>query len=215
MVNYFFSGRRRPHRQRDTLTDRLRESQDQADSVDSGKDPHQPLLVSARSRLTTLWGCRRSSATGCPGPTLGRGCAHVVGRCWTSHRRIWLREEGLWGTSSRRSLLSTSQSRLRASSWTGLTTARSPSGERTDEQIRGVVPWPVALAALSRVGEFRPRKGKKGARVWGSAPAPILFFRDMRVFVRWDSMAHSALGWMKPRWAERMAAQAFTPICEI
>jgi hypothetical protein len=33
MVNYSFSGRRRPRRQRDTLGDRLREFQDQAGSV--------------------------------------------------------------------------------------------------------------------------------------------------------------------------------------
>jgi hypothetical protein len=33
ITNYSFSGRRRPRRQRDTLGDRLRESQDQADSV--------------------------------------------------------------------------------------------------------------------------------------------------------------------------------------
>jgi hypothetical protein len=32
-ANYFFSGRRRPRRQRDTLDDRLCESQDQTDSV--------------------------------------------------------------------------------------------------------------------------------------------------------------------------------------
>jgi hypothetical protein len=33
MTNYFFSGRRRPHRQRGTLDNRLRESQDQVSSV--------------------------------------------------------------------------------------------------------------------------------------------------------------------------------------
>jgi hypothetical protein len=33
ITNYSFSGRRRPRRQRDTLGDRLRESQDQTDSV--------------------------------------------------------------------------------------------------------------------------------------------------------------------------------------
>jgi hypothetical protein len=33
MANYSFSGRRRPHRQRDALGDRIRESQDQAGSV--------------------------------------------------------------------------------------------------------------------------------------------------------------------------------------
>jgi hypothetical protein len=33
MTNYFFSGRRRPHQQRDDLDNRLRESQDQANSV--------------------------------------------------------------------------------------------------------------------------------------------------------------------------------------
>jgi hypothetical protein len=33
MTNYFFSGRRRLHQQRDDLDDRLRESQDQADLV--------------------------------------------------------------------------------------------------------------------------------------------------------------------------------------
>jgi hypothetical protein len=32
-ANYFFSGRRCPHRQRDVLGDRLRESQDQANLV--------------------------------------------------------------------------------------------------------------------------------------------------------------------------------------
>jgi hypothetical protein len=32
-ANYSFSGRRRPHRQRDALGDRLNESQDQTDSV--------------------------------------------------------------------------------------------------------------------------------------------------------------------------------------
>jgi hypothetical protein len=32
-ANYSFSGRRRPHRQRDALGDRLCESQDQVDSV--------------------------------------------------------------------------------------------------------------------------------------------------------------------------------------
>jgi hypothetical protein len=32
-VNYFFSGRRRPRRQRDALGDRFRESQDQTGSV--------------------------------------------------------------------------------------------------------------------------------------------------------------------------------------
>jgi hypothetical protein len=32
-ANYFFSGRRHPRRQRDVLSDRLRESQDQVDSV--------------------------------------------------------------------------------------------------------------------------------------------------------------------------------------
>jgi hypothetical protein len=52
-------------------------------AVDSGKGPsgHQSLLVGARSRLTTPWDRRRSSAPGCPGPTLGRGRAHVAGRC--------------------------------------------------------------------------------------------------------------------------------------
>jgi hypothetical protein len=33
MANYSFSGKRRPRQQRDTLDDRLRESQDQAGSV--------------------------------------------------------------------------------------------------------------------------------------------------------------------------------------
>jgi hypothetical protein len=33
MTNYFFSGRRCSHRQQDALDDRLRESQDQTDSV--------------------------------------------------------------------------------------------------------------------------------------------------------------------------------------
>jgi hypothetical protein len=33
MTNYSFSGRRRPRRQRDALSDRLTESQDQAGSV--------------------------------------------------------------------------------------------------------------------------------------------------------------------------------------
>jgi hypothetical protein len=33
MTNYSFSGRQHPHQQRGALVDRLRESQDQADSV--------------------------------------------------------------------------------------------------------------------------------------------------------------------------------------
>jgi hypothetical protein len=33
MANYYFSERRRPHRERDTIDDRFRKSQDQADSV--------------------------------------------------------------------------------------------------------------------------------------------------------------------------------------
>jgi hypothetical protein len=120
--------------------------------VDSGMGPsgHQPLLASS-------W---------VPGPTLGHSRAHIADRRWTSHHRIWLREEGLWGTSSRRSPLSMPQSRLRAPSWTGSMTVRSPSGERalwwTDPRA---VPWPVALVALSRVGEFRLMNEKKAARV--------------------------------------------------
>jgi hypothetical protein len=30
---------------------------------------------------------------------------------------------------------------------------------------------------------------------------------------RWT--VHGALGWIRPRWTERKAAQAFAPICEV
>jgi hypothetical protein len=150
--------------------------------VDSEKGPsgHQPPLTGSRV----------------PGPTLGHGRARIAGRHSTSRHRIWLQEEGLWGTSSRRSSLSMPQSCLRAPLRIGSTTARSPSEERARRRTDPrVAPWPVALTALSRVGEFRLRNEKKAAMVWGSAPAPgFCSIRESRSVVRFRLMVGVILG---------------------
>jgi hypothetical protein len=149
--------------------------------VDSEKGPsgHQSPLASSRV----------------PEPTLGHGRARIASRRWISHHRIWLCEEGLWGTSSQRSPLSMPQSHLRAPSRTGSTTARSPSRERarrwTDPRA---APWPVALSC---VGEFQLRNEKKAARLRGSAPmSGFCSIRESRSVVqsRWSTSFWASLG---------------------